>query len=129
MESLLYEYQSELKRTRQLKRHTPADTPEEKEKHRIISGMITDLEIAVSWMETGRHPNDKRGIYGTTAVDPMVLSRISDRSIAGLPKNPYDSLEKNIDFNLEKGKEHGFGSQETYAYLRWRKERQQLQKI
>lgn len=129
MKSLLCEYQFELKRTRQLKKKTPADTPEEKEKHRIISGMITDLEIAVDWLETGRPPSDRRGIYGTTATEPMILNSIADRSIAGLPKNAYDSIERQIDISLDKGKAYGFDSQETYAYLRWRKERQQLQKI
>lgn len=120
MDSLLKEYQAELKRTRKMQ-YAASD----KNDISIYGGMITDLEIAINWMETGRPPHDRRGIYGSTALEPMVLNNISDRSIAGLAKNPFELTEKQIDFNLEKGKEHGFGSQETYAYLRWAKERKQ----
>ncbi len=92
MKSLLKQYQEELKRTKKLQ-----ETTTDKEEAKIIGGMATDLQIAISWMKTGRPPGDFRGVYGATKMDPVVLSNIECRSAFAPTVDVFEQIENRID--------------------------------
>lgn len=76
MKALLQEYKESLRKARKMKEVAP---PEDK---KIIAGMITDLEFAISWIEKGHMPGPKRGIERrsyyerTIFLDPVLFSRM-----------------------------------------------------
>lgn len=96
MKALLKQYQAELKRTRKMK-----EAAATKEDAKIITGMITDLETAISWMKTGRPPGDFKGVYGATNVDPVILSQIPCRSAFAPTVDPLELVENRIDKEME----------------------------
>lgn len=97
MDNLLKEYQQSLKSLRK-----------EKEKavdyeQKIYAGMITDLEIAVAWMKTGRPPGDIKGVYGhyisnAIQLDPETFDYVNCRPVDGvIPLDPFTEIENRID--------------------------------
>lgn len=89
---MLQEYQEQLKRTRALKRNLPDETAADKDRHKILAGMITDLEIAVFCLETGMPPGFRnKGIYGKIPLDPSVMA-----AVFAAP-DPFDEVETRID--------------------------------
>ncbi|RDE19362.1 MULTISPECIES: sigma-70 family RNA polymerase sigma factor [Parageobacillus] len=75
MNDLLQEYKQTLKHTKKLFKHA---SDEDK---KIIRGIISDLEFAIEWMETGRRPGNRRGIERRAAYqrekpfDPLLMQK------------------------------------------------------
>ncbi|MGD6871211.1 sigma-70 family RNA polymerase sigma factor [Sutcliffiella horikoshii] len=75
MDELIKEYQQSLKEVRNLQ-----ENADEKDKQ-IISGMIRDLEFAITWMKTSKRPGSKRGIerrgvyQNTKLLDPLMMQK------------------------------------------------------
>jgi positive control factor len=75
MNNLIKEYKESLKMTRKM-----YDNAVEEDK-KIIAGMISDLEFAIEWMETGRMPGNRRGIERRAAYqrekpfDPLLMQK------------------------------------------------------
>lgn len=63
---------------------------------KVISGMKSDCEFVIEWLNTGRRPGNKRGIERRAAyqreklVDPMRLQAYVSNSKAGSPSNLSD---------------------------------------
>lgn len=123
MDSLLPEYQEQLKRTRALKRSLPNETAVDKNRHTILTGMITDLEIAVNWLETGIPYYSLSGIYGKQSLEYESARHVTDKHRIYKNADPFDIVEQYVDADLEEGKKRGYSSKETYAYLKWAKRR------
>lgn len=75
MNDLLQEYKQTLKHTKKLFKHA---SDEDK---KIIREIISDLEFAIEWMETGRRPGNRRGIERRAAYqrekpfDPLLMQK------------------------------------------------------
>lgn len=60
---------------------------------KIISGMISDCEYVMEWLETGRRPGNKRGIERRASyqkeklMDPLRMQAFIQKSTAGSPVN------------------------------------------
>jgi positive control factor len=73
MKELLLEYKRTLKTTNKAYRQA---TDEEK---KVLSGMISDLEYAIEWIQSGRRPYNRRGIERKAAyqrerpMDPLIM--------------------------------------------------------
>ncbi|WP_152669189.1 sigma factor-like helix-turn-helix DNA-binding protein [Paenibacillus sp. DMB20] len=72
--------------------HKRADADDKK----VISGMISDCEYIIEWLETGRRPGNKRGIERRAAyqreklVDPLRMQAYVRNTKAGGPSNLSD---------------------------------------
>jgi positive control factor len=81
VKKLLFEYKQTLKETRKLYQKYK-DEEELTEKgligKEIISSMISDLEYAIDWLETGRNPDARRGIdkQGVYSMNPLTLDQL-----------------------------------------------------
>lgn len=97
MQQLIKEYRQSLKQIRKLK-----EAAEEYDK-KIYSSMITDLEIAIAWMETGRPPGSTKGVYGqhpsgAILLKPEYFSFWEFRNADGtIPLDPFEEIEDRID--------------------------------
>lgn len=97
MEELISEYKEELKRTRKLR-----ETAAEHEK-KIYSGMITDLEIAIKWMELGHYYGHEKAVYGqyisnAICLEPQHFEFVGMIHIDGSAiADPFQEAEKRID--------------------------------
>ncbi|AXM89371.1 Fis family transcriptional regulator [Anoxybacillus ayderensis] len=75
MNNLIQQYKESLKTARKMYRSA---TDEDK---KVIAGMISDLEFAIEWMETGRCPENRRGIERRAAYqreklfDPLLMQK------------------------------------------------------
>ncbi|KQB91896.1 MULTISPECIES: sigma-70 family RNA polymerase sigma factor [Geobacillus] len=75
MQQLIKEYKQSLKVARKM--YIKASEEDKK----IIRGMISDLEFALEWMETGRRPGNRRGIERRAAYqrekpfDPLLMQK------------------------------------------------------
>jgi positive control factor len=89
--NLLKEYKESLKIARKMY----GDAYNEDKK--IIAGMISDLEYAIEWMETGRRPGNRRGIERRAAYqrekpfDPLLMQKFFRSSE---PVYEWDDHEK-----------------------------------
>ena len=117
MDSMLQEYQEQLKRTKQLKKEIPNKTLDDKDLHRIITGIITDLEIAVKWLESGVPYGHRKGVYGKSSLDIIDYNR-SFKVPTPKAIDPFEKVENYLDAQLEKGKKYGLNSKETFASMR-----------
>ncbi len=78
--------------------------PANADEHRIVSGMISDMEYSLQWMRKGRRPYSRRGVdrranYQRTALLDMELFpslQLEEESI--IPKRERDML---IDILME----------------------------
>lgn len=95
MQQLIKEYRQSLKEIRKLKEAA------EKYDQKIYAGMITDLEIAINWMETGRPPGNKKGVYGTPgsamSFDPIWFGSMGQDRLLQTPLDPFEEVENRID--------------------------------
>ena len=97
MQELIKEYRQSLKEIRKLK-----ETAEEHDK-KIYGSMITDLEIAIAWMETGRPPGSVKGIYGhyisnAIQLEPEYFEFMEFMNVDGTwPQSPFEEVENRID--------------------------------
>lgn len=96
MGNLLKEYREALTKTRKEKESAPDY------EQKIYSGMITDLEIAISWMETGRPPGAIKGVYGSspsTAImlDSEKLAALNYKKGFPVPLDPFEEIENLVD--------------------------------
>ncbi|CAM3850725.1 MULTISPECIES: sigma factor-like helix-turn-helix DNA-binding protein [Paenibacillus] len=63
---------------------------------KVISGMVSDCEYVIEWLETGRRPGNKRGIERRAAyqreklVDPLRMQAYVKNAKAGSPSNLTD---------------------------------------
>jgi RNA polymerase sigma-70 factor (ECF subfamily) len=63
---------------------------------KVISGMVSDCEYSIEWLETGRLPGNKRGIERRAAyqreklVDPLRMQAYVRNTKAGGPSNLSD---------------------------------------
>lgn len=121
MDTLLEQYQAQLKRTRALKRSIPEDTAEDKDRHKILTGMITDLEIAVEWLETGIPYYNKNGIYQKSSLE--FIDIVPESASIYPTVDPLEKVEEEIDGDLEQGEKNGFNARETFQFLKWAKSR------
>jgi positive control factor len=91
MNNLIKEYKESLKITRKM-----YDNAVEEDK-KIIAGMISDLEFAIEWLETGRMPGNRRGIERRAAYqrekpfDPLLMQKFFRSSE---PTYEWDDHEK-----------------------------------
>lgn len=81
MRVLIAEYRRSLRLAKQMKRkleNLKKPTLRDEEDIEVISGMISDLEFALEWLNNGRNPNDMRGadIKGAYLTDPHLLDVI-----------------------------------------------------
>ncbi|WP_199427077.1 sigma-70 family RNA polymerase sigma factor [Thermaerobacillus caldiproteolyticus] len=73
--NLIQQYKESLKVARKMYSNA---TDEDK---KVIAGMISDLEYAIEWMETGRRPGNRRGIERRAAYqrersfDPLLMQK------------------------------------------------------
>lgn len=96
MKPLIKEYRQSLKQIRKLK-----EAAEEHEQ-KIYVSMITDLEIAIAWMETGRPPGSVKGVYGNSPsmammLEPEKLASLSYKMGFPIPVDPFEEIENRID--------------------------------
>jgi RNA polymerase sigma-70 factor (ECF subfamily) len=62
----------------------------------IIEGMVSDVNLAIEWMHTGRRPGNKRGIERRAGyqkeklMDPVLMQAFVSHSSAGSPANLTD---------------------------------------
>lgn len=97
MKDLIEQCQKELKRTRKMKKSAP------EHEQKIYSGMITDLEIAIAWMETGRPPGRVKGVYGhyihnAIALEQRAFDYVRMRQVNGTAfPDPILDIEDKID--------------------------------
>jgi RNA polymerase sigma-70 factor (ECF subfamily) len=70
---------------------------------KVISGMISDCEYTIEWLNTGRRPGNKRGIERRAGyerevlLDPVRMQAFASRSTAGSPSNLTDDQRERID--------------------------------
>lgn len=91
MEELLKQYKETLRETRKLLKKA---SDEDKE---VIRGMISDLEFAIEWMETGRRPGNRRGIERIAAYQrekPFDLLLMQKFFRSSEPVYEWDDHEK-----------------------------------
>lgn len=96
MEVLLQEYREVLKKTR--KEKEIADELDQK----VYTGIITDLEVAIKFMETGRPPGRLKGIYGASPseafrLDSDQLDYLHYKKGFPIPLDPFEEVENRID--------------------------------
>lgn len=97
MKDLIQQCKTELKRTRKMKKEAS------KEDQKIFSGMITDLELAIAWMETGRPPGSVKGVYGqyignAIRLDPDKFESMCFLKVDGtIPLDPFTEIENRLD--------------------------------
>jgi RNA polymerase sigma-70 factor (ECF subfamily) len=83
-------YQLSLKGAERAYRRADADDK------KVISGMRSDCEFVIEWLNTGRRPGNKRGIERRAAyqreklIDPMRIQAYASNSKAGSPSNLSD---------------------------------------
>lgn len=101
MNSLIKQYQKELKRTQKLR-----DVAPDHEKS-IYGGMIADLDFAIKWMKSGRMPGTTKGIYGkyisnAVQIDVEAYEYLMIFNVDGtLPADCFEEAEKRIDERWE----------------------------
>lgn len=96
MEVLLQEYREVLKKTR--KEKETADELDQK----VYTGIITDLEVAIKYMETGRPPGRIKGVYGSSPseafrLESHQLDYLHYKEGFPIPLDPFEEVEKRID--------------------------------
>ncbi|WP_242694941.1 hypothetical protein [Pseudogracilibacillus auburnensis] len=72
------------------------------EERRTVSGMITDLEYAISWMKTGRMPGniksiEKKNVYQNNFWDSSIGVFVCKSAYMDL----FEEVEKRIDAEME----------------------------
>lgn len=83
-------YQLSLKGAERAYRNADADDK------KVISGMKSDCEFVIEWLNTGRRPGNKRGIERRAAyqkevlMDPIRMQAFTTNSSAGSPSNLSD---------------------------------------
>ncbi|MEK3673560.1 sigma factor-like helix-turn-helix DNA-binding protein [Paenibacillus sp. FSL R10-2771] len=83
-------YQLSLKGAERAYRKADADDK------KVISGMKSDCEFVIEWLNTGRRPGNKRGIERRAAyqreklMDPLKMQAFVQKSNAGSPSNLSD---------------------------------------
>lgn len=83
-------YQLSLKGAERAYRKADADDK------KVISGMKSDCEFVIEWLNTGRRPGNKRGIERRAAyqkerlMDPVRMQAFVQQSAAGSPSNLSD---------------------------------------
>lgn len=83
-------YQLSLKGAERAYRRADADDK------KVISGMKSDCEFVIEWLNTGRRPGNKRGIERRAAyqiekpMDPLRMQAFASKSTAGSPSNLSD---------------------------------------
>lgn len=83
-------YQLSLKGAERAYRRADADDK------KVISGMKSDCEFVIEWLNTGRRPGNKRGIERRAAyqkeklMDPIRMQAFVQKSNAGSPSNLSD---------------------------------------
>lgn len=97
MQDLLKEYKETRKglNTAYDDRRTAAESGNEKAmaERQLLGEMRGEVEWVIEWMETGRHPGNKRGIERRAAyereklMDPVRMQAFVSRSTAGSPCN------------------------------------------
>jgi positive control factor len=78
MRVLVAEYRKSLREAKQMKSaldKLKIPTLQDVEDKKVIAGMISDLEFALEWLNSGRNPDARRGIdkNGVYLTDPAVL--------------------------------------------------------
>jgi len=62
VDQLIEEYEIGKKELEKLRKRLDLSTAEGEKDHKIIGGMIKDMEFALEWMKKGRRPGNRRGI-------------------------------------------------------------------
>jgi positive control factor len=97
LRTLLYEYKKSLREVRKAYRaaETISNDDERETEKKIISGMISDLEYAIDWIEHGREPGKMRGADITKVYlkDPFTID-------ASLKYKPMVTEEPSRDLTL-----------------------------
>lgn len=96
MKDLIDQCKTELKRTRKMKEEAP------EHEQKIFGSMITDLEVAIKYMETGRPPGRIKGVYGSSPseafrLESHQLDYLHYKEGFPIPLDPFEEVEKRID--------------------------------
>lgn len=86
MQDLIFEYKRALQETRKMYKQFQQDdeekvfTAQQLDDKKLISGMISDLEHTIEWLQTGRLPGAKRGLDRRDSYQRMLFKdpRIMD---------------------------------------------------
>lgn len=93
-------YQLSLKGAERAYRRADADDK------KVISGMKSDCEFVIEWLNTGRRPGNKRGIERRAGyerevlLDPIRMQAFSSDSKAGSPANLTDDQRFQLQYAL-----------------------------
>ncbi|MBY0011486.1 sigma-70 family RNA polymerase sigma factor [Paenibacillus typhae] len=74
---------------------------------KVISGMISDCEYTIEWLNTGRRPGNKRGIERRAGyerevlLDPIRMQAFASDSKAGSPANLTDDQRFQLQYALD----------------------------
>ncbi|WP_342409842.1 sigma factor-like helix-turn-helix DNA-binding protein [Paenibacillus sp. FSL R10-2778] len=94
-------YQLSLKGAERAYRKADADDK------KVISGMKSDCEFVIEWLNTGRRPGNKRGIERRAGyereilLDPIRMQAFASNSKAGSPANLTDDPRFQIQYALD----------------------------
>lgn len=92
MEQLKKDYNKAINQLRKLRENMSEE--QKKVEGPLIGGMISDLQFALEWLNTGRRPGNRRGVERLAAyqreklTDPLLLQRYC-RSV---PYDPYEMI-------------------------------------
>lgn len=73
MERLIKEYTVTKRDLERYRKTLDRSDPAENEEHKIIGGMISDLQFALEWMKRGRRPGNRRGVERRSVYQRTVL--------------------------------------------------------
>jgi positive control factor len=99
---LIYEYKQSLKAAREM--YTNASEEDKK----IISGMISDIEYAIEWMEKCRMPGNRRGIERRAAYqrekpfDPLMMQKYFRSSEQVYEWDDHEQEDKLSDWDMQR---------------------------
>jgi RNA polymerase sigma factor (sigma-70 family) len=94
-------YQLSLKGAERAYRKADADDK------KVISGMKSDCEFVIEWLNTGRRPGNKRGIERRAGyereilLDPVRMQAFASDSKAGSPANLTDDQRFQLQYALD----------------------------
>ena len=100
-EATALNYQLSLKGAERAYRKADADDK------KVISGMKSDCEFVIEWLNTGRRPGNKRGIERRAGyereilLDPIRMQAFASESKAGSPVNLTDDQRFQIQYALD----------------------------
>lgn len=101
MKELIQQYKQSLAKVRLMYEQAP------EEDKKIISGMISDLQYSLEWMQTARMPGNRRGVERLAAYqreksfDPLIMQQYF-RSMDDDPFTMIDRPRENVTMEMDR---------------------------